>query len=136
VAGNSGKRHNDEALITALAAGGNIAAAARHAHVSERTVRRRLLDPDFARKVGEARAELVRAAVGRLSAVGVLAVDKQHSLIGSARSVAVQLGASRSVLEFMFRGAEVEVLARQLAELKAQVEGLLSGHQGHAAAGG
>jgi hypothetical protein len=91
VAGNSGKRNCDDALVAALAAGGNVAAAAKHASISERTVRRRLEDPAFRAKVDEARAELVRAAVGRLSAVGVLAVDKLHSLIGNARSETMQL---------------------------------------------
>jgi hypothetical protein len=136
VAGNSGKRHNDEALITALAAGGNVAAAARHAHVSERTVRRRLQDPAFRARVDEARGELVRAAVGRLAAVGALAADKLHALIGNAKSETVQLGAARSVLEYMLRGCETEVLARQLAELRLQVEGILNGHPGHDSANG
>jgi hypothetical protein len=118
----SGKHHRDEALIAALAAGGNAAAAARQAGVNERTVRRRLADPAFRARVDEARAELVRAAIGRLATIGTLAADKLQDLIGNARSEQVQLGAARAALEFMLKGSDTEVLARQLAELREHVE--------------
>jgi hypothetical protein len=131
-----GSRHDrDEALVTALAAGASMAAAARHAHINERTLRRRLENPAFRARVDEARAALVCQAVGRLADVGTLAADKLHALLG-AKSETVQLGAARSVLEYMLRGCETEVLARQLAELRAQVEGILSGHPGHDSANG
>jgi hypothetical protein len=131
-----GSRHDrDGALVTALAAGAGTAAVARHAGVNERTVRRRLQDPAFKAKVDEARAELVRQAVGRLAAVGQLAADKLHALL-SARSETVQLQASRSILEFMFRGAEADTLARQLIELRERVEGLTNGLRIDAAGGG
>jgi hypothetical protein len=118
----NGKKNRDDEIITALAAGGNIASAARHAGVSERTVRRRLADPAFARKVDEARTEMVRAVVGRLAATGVLAVTRLQDLVDNARSEAVRLGAARAILEHMFKGAEVEVLAREVDALKRQFE--------------
>jgi hypothetical protein len=119
----SGKKHCDEAIVAALAAGGNVAAAARHARVSERTVHRRLEDPSFRAKVDQARTELVRQTVGRLAAVGVLATDKLHSLLG-AKSEAVQLGAARAVLDYMLKAVDSDLLARQLVELREQVEEL------------
>src|SRR4051794_31695937 len=69
----AGKRNCDDALILALAAGASTTAAAEQARVSDRLVRRRLEEPPFRAKVDAARAELVSRAVGRLSAVGVLA---------------------------------------------------------------
>jgi hypothetical protein len=117
-----GRHGADDALIVALSAGATVAAAARHAQVSEPTVRRRLAEPGFRAKVDAARADLVSQAVGRLASVGVLAVDKLHELLG-AKSQQTQLGAARAVLEFLFRGVEIDVLARQVAELKELVEG-------------
>jgi hypothetical protein len=118
----SGKKHCDEAIVAALAAGGNVAAAARHARVSERTVHRRLEDPAFRAKVDEARTELVRAVVGRLAAIGVLATTRLQNLVDNARSETVQLGAARAVLEFLFRGHEQDTLAREVAEVKRQLD--------------
>jgi hypothetical protein len=111
-------KKNDDVLILALAAGGNAAASAAHAGLSERTVRRRLADATFRARVDEARAELVGRAVGRLAAVGQLAADTLKELIGKTSPPAVRLGAARAVLEHMFRGNEVGTLAREVAELK------------------
>jgi hypothetical protein len=136
----SGKKNCDDAIVTALAAGGNVASAARHAGVHERTVERRLKDPAFRARVDEARAEMVRAAVGRLAAVGALAADKLHALLG-AKAESVQLGAARSILDYMLRGAEIEVLAREVADLKRLVAevrhdpGVYAGGAGPAAGG-
>jgi hypothetical protein len=137
----SGKKNCDGAIVTALAAGGNVASAARHAGVHERTVERRLKDPAFRARVDEARAEMVRAAVGRLAAVGTLAASRLQDLVDNAKSETVRLGAARAILEFMFRGAEVEVLAREVADLKRLVGEIKHGagiHEGGAgpAAGG
>jgi hypothetical protein len=113
----------DDALILALAGGLGVAAAARKAEVSERTVRRRLEGAAFRAKVDAARAALVGEAVGRLALIGGAAAGKLAELLG-AKSEAVRLGAARACLEFMLRGAEVDVLARQLADLRHEVEAL------------
>jgi hypothetical protein len=124
-----GQRNVDEALVTALAGGASAAAAAAKAEVSARTVRRRLGDPAFRAQVDEARAELVRQAVGKLADVGALAGETLADLVREGTGT-VKLGAARSILEFMFRGHEVDTLARQVADLKRQVEGLTRGDRG------
>jgi hypothetical protein len=63
----SGRSGGDSALIAALAAGATHEAAAKHAGVSERTVRRRLADTEFRRRVDEARGEALDQAMARLS---------------------------------------------------------------------
>jgi hypothetical protein len=123
----TGKRNCDEGLVVALAGGASVSAAAAHAGVSDRTARRRLADPAFRTRVDEARGELVRQAVGRLSAIGVLAGDTLEGLIKGAASEAVRLGAARAVLEYMFRGQEIDALARQLDELERRLEGMADG---------
>ena len=62
-------------LIAALAAGVTYDAAAAQAGVSERTVRRRLDDPEFCRQVNDARHEVVARAVAQLSAASTEAVE-------------------------------------------------------------
>jgi hypothetical protein len=128
VAGGS-KRSADDALVVALAGGAGAAQAAAQAEVSARTVRRRLQDPAFRARVDEARAELVRQAVGKLAEAGALAGETLAELVKDAPP-AVRLGAARGILEFMFRGHESETMARQLAELKKQVEVLTRGDGG------
>jgi hypothetical protein len=127
-----GRKGNDEALVTALAAGGSASAAAQLAKVSTRTVHRRLQDPAFRARVDEARAEMVSQAVGRLAAVGALAGDTLHELLASSVPPATRLGAARAVLEYMLRGAEVEALAREQAELRREIEELKRGRLDHA----
>ncbi len=67
----------DDLLVEALGKGRTQVQAAAFAGVSERTVRRRLEDPDFAARVRDARAEFTRAAAAQLGglyekAIGVL----------------------------------------------------------------
>jgi len=123
----AGTPKNVEALVLALAGGLGVAAAARQAQVSERTAYRRLAEPEFRRRVEAARAELVSQAIGRLAAAGGAAGGRLIQLIAQGTSETVQLGACRAVLEYMLRGVEVDTLARELAELRREVEEIRRG---------
>src|SRR5260221_9998148 len=57
----------DVMLALALASGTKIVDAAEQAGVCRRTVERKLAEPDFRRMVAELRAEMVAAALGRLT---------------------------------------------------------------------
>src|SRR5215217_1429239 len=74
----SDRSRADPALILALASGKTVGDAAAEAHVSERTVRRRLHEPEFLQALGQARAaradriadrsaEYLNAALGQLA---------------------------------------------------------------------
>jgi hypothetical protein len=117
------KRSADDFLVTALASGASVVTAAAKAEVSERTVRRRLEDPAFRARVDEARGELVRQAVSKLADIGALAGETLGELVREG-SGAVRLGAARSILEFMFRGHELDTLARQVEELRRELGGV------------
>jgi hypothetical protein len=93
-----GRKNADGALLMALAAGRTVQEAAQLAGVSERTAYRRLADPEFARQVSAARAEMVERAVGRMSDGMIAAADRLRVLVDS-HDERVALGASRSVLE-------------------------------------
>lgn len=62
----SRKSQRDDALVLLLAAGETVASAAAETDISERTIYRRLADPDFRRRVADTRAQFVREADGKL----------------------------------------------------------------------
>ena len=103
--------------MSALAAGGTVEAVAGLAGVSERTVHRRLAEPDFRRQVTAARDEMVARSVARLSATSTLAADCLRELL-KARSETVRLGAARAVIELGARLREQEDLAERVRALE------------------
>jgi hypothetical protein len=128
------RRHADEALALALACGGTIEGAAAHAKVSERTAYRRLKDPAFRAKVDQVRSDLLDRAVGKLLALGGIAADKLQALLAS-NTERVQLGAVRTALEHLFKGAEQQTLAKQLEALRAELEAVKNASRGSASPG-
>jgi hypothetical protein len=119
----SGRKNADGRLAVLLAAGLSITKAAAKAGVGERTVYRRLKDPDFRRRVSEAREAMVAKTVGRLAALGNLAVGQLHGLLSrETTGEQVRLGAARAALDFLFRSNEQYTLAKQVEDLRRQVE--------------
>ena len=100
-------------LLTALVSGSTAAEAAAVAGVGERTVRRRIADPTFAERVDAARAEMVEAALARLSSGAITAVDTLRSLMSPEGPPSVRLGAAKAFLEYGIRlRAEQELCER------------------------
>src|SRR5437870_3553232 len=106
----NGRLKGDHALLLAMAEGRTVREAASVANVSERTATRRLADPDFHRRVVEARAEMMARALGKLADGMAEAADALRQLLG-AKSESVRLGAARSILELgnkLRESAEIE----------------------------
>jgi hypothetical protein len=116
------RRDADDVLVAALAAGCTKLEAARLAGVGERTVYRRLDDPQFRRRIEQARAELVSQTVGRLTDASTAAVTTLRALL-DAESENVRLGASRAILELGRKLRESEELERRLAVLEERAAG-------------
>ena len=114
-----GRRKGDSGLVAALAGGATVRDAARSAGVSERTAHRRLEDAAFARRVAEARAELIAQAVGTLADASTVAASTLRGLL-KAESESVRLGAARSILELAVKLRESEELERRIAALEEQ----------------
>jgi hypothetical protein len=124
-----GDRHRaDSALVAALAAGKTVQDAARVGHVSERTVYRRLADPDFRHELSDARAAMVDRATGRLADAMSGAVEALVGLAEHATSEPARVSAARAVVEFGMRMREVEEFERRLAELEAMALVQRNGH--------
>jgi hypothetical protein len=117
-----GKRSGDERLLTALACGATVEAAARQAGVSERTAYRRLADRDFRRRLQGVRADFVQRTAGTLTAAATEAVRTLLELLKAPAAAAVRLGAARAVLEIGLRLREVADLEERLAALEERLD--------------
>jgi hypothetical protein len=85
-------------LIAALAGGLTVAAAAKKAKLSERTVYRRLQDPAFRTAVSQACGAMLSQAIGLLAASAVEAVSTLKEALAD-EDASVRIRAARSVLE-------------------------------------
>ena len=113
-----GRRSADDLLMLALACGATLENAARQAGISESTVRRRIQDPEFQRKITTLRWDMVQRAVGMVTAamaesVKTLIVLQKESVPSSSR-----LGAARTMLEIGLKLREQHDLEQRLAELE------------------
>jgi hypothetical protein len=115
------RKNTDGTLILALACGTPVEAAAGKAGVSERTVYRRLADPEFRQRVHQTRADMVERAASLLTAAALQAVKTLLSLQETAVSAAVRLGAARTVLEMSIRLRELSDFEERLLALERDV---------------
>jgi hypothetical protein len=113
------RRNVDDLLALYIAVGSDQKTAAGKAGVSESTAKRRMKEPDFKARVQALRREHLDQVAGRLQALSLLAVGKLQDLLGAANE-AVQLGACRTVLESMYKAAELLDLAERVANLEAR----------------
>lgn len=111
------QRRGDDSLLAALAAGSTVEDAAQTAGVSVRTAYRRLGDPGFARRLAQARDELISSALGELVDCASEAVATLRALL-SASDERVRLGAAKSTLEQLLRLRETLMLSQRLAALE------------------
>src|SRR5205807_7289241 len=87
------------------------------AGVSVRTAYRRLADPAFARRLAQARDELISGALGELVECASEAVATLRALL-RASDERVRLGAAKSTLEQLLRLRETLTLSQRLATLE------------------
>jgi hypothetical protein len=76
-----------------------------------------MADPDFRRRVGELRAEMVNEALGQLARSMVAAVRRLRKLVASADE-RVALGACRAIVELHARVKETAELEARIAALE------------------
>lgn len=117
----SPRRKSEDALVLALACGATVEAAARQCDLSERTVYKRLREPDFKARLQEVRSDMVRKAAGMLTAAATSAVTTLLALQKESVPAAVRLGAARAVLELGIKVREVAELEQRIAALEAQL---------------
>src|SRR5947209_3982930 len=100
MAGGGRRRRSDFPVLTALAGGASILDAAAAGGVSERTVRRRLQDPDFVARLGHARDEMARRALGVLVDAGTEAAETLRAILADGTVMpSTRIRAAVAVLE-------------------------------------
>jgi hypothetical protein len=115
------QRRGDDSLLAALAAGSTVEVAAKAAGLSVRTAYRRLADPVFARRLAQARDELISNALGELVECASEAVATLRALL-SASDERVRLGAAKSTLDQLLRLRETLMLSQRLAALERSLQ--------------
>lgn len=86
----------------------------------ERTIRRRLADPEFHQCVTELRGEMVAAALGELSDSMSEAAKRLRTLLNGT-SEGVQLAAAKAILELGVKLREAAEMEARVAELEARL---------------
>jgi len=112
------RKKADDALLLALACGATVESAARQCRLSERTVYRRLADPEFRRRLQALRADMVQRTAGALTAAATEAVRTLLELQKATSPPGVRLGAARAVLEIGVKLREAAELEERLAALE------------------
>ena len=97
--GQIGELKGEPTAALAISSGSTIVEAAERAGISERTVRRRLDNPDYKVEISRLRGKLLDAAVGKLVAATTEAAATMQALL-EADSEHVRLGAAKGILEF------------------------------------
>lgn len=97
--GQIGELKGEPTAALAISSGSTIVEAAERAGISERTVRRRLDNPDYKVEISRLRGKLLDAAVGKLVAATTDAAATMQALL-EADSEHVRLGAAKGILEF------------------------------------
>jgi transposase len=119
----NGKRHVDSHLLTALACGSTVEAAARQSGLSESTIYRRLKNAAFCRRLKNLRTDMVQRASAMLTAAAMESVKTLLELQKPTNTGPVRLGAARSVLEMGVKLREVADLEQRIAALEMQLTG-------------
>ena len=115
-----GRRNVNEVLLTAIACGATVEAAAQRAGVSRATVLRRLRDPEFKRRLTEIGTEMVQRAASALTAASMESVRTLIALQQPSVPSSTRLGAARSVIELGIKLREFADFAERLAALEQQ----------------
>jgi len=116
------RKKAEDALLTVLACGATVANAARQCGVSERTVYRRLADPEFKRRLQDARADIMRRTLDLLSAGALESAKTLLTLQKDLVAAPVRLGAARTVLELGLKFREQADLEQRLQALEERSE--------------
>jgi transposase-like protein len=113
-----GKHAADDLILLALVCGATVEGAARQAGVSASTVRRRVRNPGFRRRLNRRRSELHVRLADQFLALCSEAVRTTAQLMQSSYSGSTRLGAARAVVEFALKTRESADLTTRVAELE------------------
>jgi hypothetical protein len=108
----------DTLILAALVCGVSAEGAAAKAGVNARTVRRRLRDPAFVRKLNRMRTDVQMRTADQLNVSNSEAVRTMVLLMQPSHPPGVRLHAARSVIELGLKVRETADLSLRLSELE------------------
>jgi hypothetical protein len=109
-----------EQAILALLSEPTIAQAAARCGIGEKTLRRWLAEDAFKAAYETARRATFQAAISRIPALTVRAVNTLDDLLGKTKPPAVRLGAARTVAEIGMHQYDAETILKKLDDLEAR----------------
>src|SRR5262245_26991857 len=101
-----GRKVIDDRILLALSCGATIEGAAQQTNVTISTVRKRLQDPEFLRRLRYLRDDMVRRTAAMLTAAAGEAVRTLLDLQAPKNPGMVRLGAARAIIELGIRTRE------------------------------
>jgi hypothetical protein len=111
--------------IDVLVAGGSNLEAAEQSGVNRRSLQRWLNLPEFRKELFDRRSYTFSQATGLLSSSARDAVQVLKDIMQDSKApMQHRLTAARSVLEFGFRGVELEAVKTRIEEFEQQIETL------------
>lgn len=110
----------DVNLGLALASGASTAEAAEIAHVSQRTVQRRLADPAFRKLLADMREQFISRALGRMAEKMTAAADQLASLLETDKP-ALRLRSARAIISLGLRLHESVYVTERIRELELEL---------------
>src|SRR5262245_20799751 len=134
MAGGTKLNHRQEAAVAALLSEKTLAEAALNVGVSERTLGNWLKDPAFQALYAQARLGVLERTTARLLAAQGKAVEALERNVACGQP-APENRAAELLLTHGRAGVEQLDLARQLAELRREIEEMRRHGHGHTAAG-
>ncbi len=117
---------NQQRALQALLATTSIAAAAEEAGLNARTIKRYLAEPTFAQVYREQREIALQETVSALQSGGVAAVTALREALDTDDDN-LRLRAARAVLDYLFKGVELERRVRETEDLIARIDALEAG---------
>jgi hypothetical protein len=108
----------DDALAAMLAAGLEYAEAGERVSLSARTVRRRMSDPEFRRRVDDLKALAAQRAVALLTSNMSAAALELGRLLADGESEKTRLAAARAIIELGLKVRDQIDLEQRVQELE------------------
>ena len=107
-----------EQAILALLSEPTLGQAAARCRIAEKTLRRWLTEDVFKAEYEAARHAIFQAALSRIPALTIRAVETLADLLGTSKPPAVRLGAARTVAEIGMHQYDAETILKKLDDLE------------------
>jgi len=115
---------NEPDLIIALAKGMSVRAAAKTSGFSERSVYRRLQDPQFLKRVSDAQSALLRQGLGRAISKVPVAWETLSDVATDSENDNARVIAARTILELSHKLGEGGTAAKRIESIEQRLRDL------------